>query len=117
MAVQHTLNGFYEEQADRRADLRAVVPLSPGDKREGRRRAPACLRCVQQLPFPLASHLPVLPPCLCRYVHRVGRTGRAGQAGTAITLLAPADADFAAELAAMLAQPGDGDDDDNGGAA
>ena len=38
MAVQHTLNGFYEEQADRRADLRAVVPLSPGDKREGRRR-------------------------------------------------------------------------------
>ena len=35
-------------------------------------------------------------------MHRVGRTGRAGQSGTAISLLAPSDAAFAAELEAML---------------
>ena len=33
----------------------------------------------------------------------MGRTGRAGQAGAAISLLAPSDAPFAAELEAMLA--------------
>ncbi len=32
----------------------------------------------------------------------MGRTGRAGQSGTAISLLAPSDAAFAAELEAML---------------
>lgn len=38
-----------------------------------------------------------------RYVHRVGRTGRAGQSGAAISLLAPSEAGFAAELDAELA--------------
>ncbi|KAL4858273.1 DEAD-box ATP-dependent RNA helicase 16 [Chlorella vulgaris] len=42
------------------------------------------------------------------YVHRVGRTGRAGESGTAISLLAPSDAAFAAELAAMLRSGGEG---------
>ena len=47
-----------------------------------------------------------LPSFLRRYVHRVGRTGRAGEAGAAVTLLAPADAAFAAELDQMLAERG-----------
>jgi ATP-dependent RNA helicase DDX56/DBP9 len=51
---------------------------------------------------------PRLPPDACRYVHRVGRTGRAGESGTAISLLAPSDAAFAAELAAMLRFGGEG---------
>lgn len=51
-----------------------------------------------------ASHWPscYLPAPARSYVHRVGRTGRAGQSGTAISLLAPSDAAFAAELEAML---------------
>lgn len=43
-----------------------------------------------------------MPSSTQGYVHRVGRTGRAGQSGTAISLLAPSDAAFAAELGAML---------------
>lgn len=39
---------------------------------------------------------------MCRYVHRVGRTGRAGESGTAVSLFAPSDAAFAAELEAAL---------------
>ncbi|PSC74391.1 DEAD-box ATP-dependent RNA helicase 16 [Micractinium conductrix] len=47
-----------------------------------------------------------LPGSTQGYVHRVGRTGRAGEAGAAVTLLAPADAAFAAELDQMLAERG-----------
>ena len=49
-----------------------------------------------------------VPSSVAGYVHRVGRTGRAGEAGTAVSLLAPEDAEFAAELEQQLtgAAPG-----------
>ena len=42
------------------------------------------------------------PSCAEDYVHRVGRAGRAGASGVAVTLLVPADAPVARELASML---------------
>jgi ATP-dependent RNA helicase DDX56/DBP9 len=44
-----------------------------------------------------------MPGSVEGYVHRVGRTGRAGQSGTAVSLFAPSEGDFAAELEAALA--------------
>ena len=44
-----------------------------------------------------------MPDSIAGYVHRVGRTGRAGQSGTAVSLFAPSELDFAADLEAALA--------------
>jgi ATP-dependent RNA helicase DDX5/DBP2 len=41
------------------------------------------------------------------YVHRIGRAGRAGASGDAYTLLLPADAPFAREVAAMQRRNGE----------
>lgn len=64
--------------------------------------SPGCLLQAALRSTPAHPHSPALHPN--RYVHRVGRTGRAGQSGVAISLLAPSDAAFAADLAAMLAE-------------
>jgi hypothetical protein len=58
-------------------------------------------RRQQHLPSSAArapSRPAALPPPCRSYVHRVGRTGRAGRSGAAITLFAPEDAGFRAQL-------------------
>ncbi|KAL4526406.1 hypothetical protein Ndes2526A_g00857 [Nannochloris sp. 'desiccata'] len=64
-----------------------------------------------------------MPGSTAGYVHRVGRTGRAGNSGTAVSLFAPSENDFAAELESALAvknnkndKTGDGAGNDIGGA-
>lgn len=64
-----------------------------------------------------------MPGSTAGYVHRVGRTGRAGNSGTAVSLFAPSENDFAAELERALAvknnkndKTGDGAGNDIGGA-
>lgn len=56
---------------------------------------------IESLPQVINYDLPNLPEA---YVHRIGRTGRAGKEGTAISLVAPDEKNYLADICQLISK-------------